>query len=105
MLCNVIRLEVTRKFFVEIRINFLDFRNFWLAEIVLEGSLKIYTLGNEPSFNIDQTKNYKCFDSLEKADYVSIFLSEKTRFAKFRVDRVLQTHSKNFQIATKITTN
>ena len=55
--------------------------------------------------NIDQKRNYKCFDSLEKADYVSIFLSEKTRFAKFRVDRVLQTHSKNIQIATKITTN
>ena len=53
------------------------------AEIVLEGSLKIYTLGNGSSLNIhivephiDQTKNYKCFDSLEKADYVSIFLSE-----------------------------
>ena len=50
---------------------------------MLEGSLKIYTFGNEPSLNIhivgspiDQTKNYKCFDSLEKADYVSIFLSE-----------------------------
>ena len=63
--------------------NFRYFANFRhleiVAEILLEGSLKIYTLGNEPSLNIhivDQTKNYKCFDSLEKADYVSIFLSE-----------------------------
>ena len=86
MLGNVIRLEVTvsaeilKLFFFQNSNKFLQIFHFEIvAEIVLEGSLKIYTLGNEPSLNIhivDQTKNYKCFDSLEKADYVSIFLSE-----------------------------
>ena len=89
MLGNVIRLEVTvsaeilKLFFFQNSNKFLQIFHFEIvAEIVLEGSLKIYTLGNEPSLNIhivDQTKNYKCFDSLEKADYVSIFLSEKIR--------------------------
>ena len=94
MLGNVIRLEMTdsaeilQLFFLKNSNKFLQIFHFEIvAEIVLEGSLKIYTLGNEPSLNIhivDQTKNYKCFDSLEKADYVSIFLSEKIRSKTLR---------------------
>ena len=97
MLGNVIRLEVTvsaeilKLFFFQNSNKFLQIFHFEIvAEIVLEGSLKIYTLGNEPSLNIhivDQTKNYKCFDSLEKADYVSIFLSEKLGLKPFVLDR------------------
>ena len=91
MLGNVIRLEVTVSaeilklfFFQNSNIFFQIFHFEIVAEIVLEGSLK--TLGNEPSLNIhivDQTKNYKCLDSLEKADYVSIFLSEKIGLIPF----------------------
>ena len=90
MLSNVIRLEVTdsaeilKLSFFQNSNKFLQIFHFEIvAEIVLEESLKIYTLGNEPSWNIhivDQMKNYKCFDSLEKADYVSIFLSKKSIF-------------------------
>ena len=95
MLGNVIRLEVTvsaeisQLFFSQNSNKFLKIFHFeFVAEIVLEGSLKIYSLGNESSLNIhivDQMKNYKCFDSLEKADYVSIFLSEKIKSKTLRI--------------------